>query len=416
MKPNVIFHDGYVKVEYQHDGRTRFSTGIPIPDKSYLTKSGQLKTTVKDYREKQVVVSAFEEKAMDIFNSYVQQYKIYPTCEQYKIEWRRYDEKVKTSEKLMVYYDKFLSVKESKFQLKSRSQKSIKDYRNIKYYLLDYETYTNKEILLIEINLDWMNKFVLFLESKRTDYDKSKKVGGKYYSKGGLCGKTIRKRTVLFLSFFRWLSNEDYFIFPKSLYKYLDNIDDTETVKAILNKEEVNQLYGYDFNDNKLNYIKDLFVFCCFTGLRWEDLSSLNKTDIIQDKILGTTIDKVAKKTKARCIIPLNSIAKGIMEKYKLDFNKYSNANFNKYLKVLLHLTGWFEDETVFSKEDGTMYKIWECISIHRGRDIFCTMLVKNRVPLNEIMKYTGHKTLASLNQYIDKKSQVLNYTNELMT
>mgnify|MGYP003350039013 CR=1 FL=1 len=93
---------------------------------------------------------------------------------------------------------------------------------------------------------------------------------------------------------------------------------------------------------------------------------------------------------------------------------EYENANFNKYLKVLLAETGWFDDETKF-KRDGVYLKRWECISIHRGRDSFCTMLINDRVPVNEIMKYTGHSSVSSLNKYIDLKSQIKNFTNELV-
>jgi hypothetical protein len=52
---------------------------------------------------------------------------------------------------------------------------------------------------------------------------------------------------------------------------------------------------------------------------------------------------------------------------------------------------------------------------VHRGRDTFITMLVNNRVPLNEIMKYTGHKSVTSLNMYIDKKAEINDYTSELV-
>jgi hypothetical protein len=63
MKAKVVFHDGYVKIEYQHVKRTRKSTVIAIPDKTYLRANRELKTTVKDYEKKQQVIDSYLAKA-----------------------------------------------------------------------------------------------------------------------------------------------------------------------------------------------------------------------------------------------------------------------------------------------------------------------------------------------------------------
>jgi integrase len=147
--------------------------------------------------------------------------------------------------------------------------------------------------------------------------------------------------------------------------------------------------------------------------MRWDDITTFNPKDV-HKKGAFRIIEKKAHKTKEIFRVPINPIVEDIINKHKYNFYKYENANFNKYLKVLLEKTGWFNDETKFI-EDGKYLKRWECISIHRGRDSFCTMLINDRVPLNEIMKYTGHKHLSSLNKYINLKSDISNFTNELV-
>lgn len=414
MKAIVVFHDGYVKLEYQHNGtRTRKSTGVSIPNKSYLKSNNELKSTVENYREKQKTVDAFLTKAKTILDDYIYEYKAYPTGEQFKRQWDEYDKRIKDSKLLMDYFNRFIESKEMEFSRVGFNNKSIKDYRNIRFYLEDYITETKKDIFLDDVNRDWLNKFVLFLESERKDYTKSRKFGGKYWSKGVLNPNTIKKRISLFIGFFTWLNNESYFPFPKSLHKYTKSLDNSDAIKDALSKEEVNRLYHFNFGDDKLNYIKDVFVLSCFTGMRWDDITTFNSKDVHKNGAFRI-IEKKAHKTKDIFRVPINSIVEEIISKHKYNFYKYENANFNKYLKVLLEKTGWFDDETKFI-EDGKYLKRWECISIHRGRDSFCTMLINDRVPLNEIMKYTGHKHLSSLNKYINLKSDISNFTTELV-
>jgi integrase len=237
----------------------------------------------------------------------------------------------------------------------------------------------------------------------------------KYWSKGPQNGQTIKKRIGSFIGFLNWLDIEGHYPFPKSLSKYYKTLEGSETIKAILNKEEVNKLYKLDFENEKLNYIKDVFVFSCFTGMRWEELISFNPKDVHQVTDVGPIVEKMAKKTNEYFRVPLNSVALEIINRHNYIFNDYDNANFNKYLKILLKSTGWFDDDTIFLDDNGNYLKRWQCVSVHRGRDSFCTMLVNDRVPLNEIMKYTGHKSISSLMKYIDLKSQIKNFTNELV-
>jgi integrase len=113
--------------------------------------------------------------------------------------------------------------------------------------------------------------------------------------------------------------------------------------------------------------------------------------------------------------VPVNKVVDEIIERYNYNFNREHNGVFNEQLKIILKLTDWFNDETKFKNDDGKYLERWQCVSIHRGRDTFITMLVNDRVPLNEIMKYTGHKSVNSLNMYIDKKADIKDYTSELV-
>jgi integrase len=212
-----------------------------------------------------------------------------------------------------------------------------------------------------------------------------------------------------------YLHNEKHFEFPMSLKNYFKTLNGSEAIKAVLNKEEVNKLYAFKLDNKKHCFIRDLFVFSCFTGMRWDDMITFNKKDVHIQQNGVKMIEKMAKKTKEWYRVPINSIVSEIIERYNYNFNRENNPTFNEQLKIILILTEWFKDETKFKDDDGNFLPRWQCISVHRGRDTFITMLVNNRVPLNEIMKYTGHKTVTSLNMYIDKKAEINDYTSELV-
>ena len=202
--------------------------------------------------------------------------------------------------------------------------------------------------------------------------------------------------------------------FPSGLSNFSRDIKNTIVEKATLTKEEVNKLYKLKLTEKKEKYIRDVFVLSCFTGMRWSDITTLKKTSI---KTIGgkQAIVKKAEKTKHQFTVFLNKISLEICERYNFDFTQLENANFNKYLKVLLEKTSWFNDDTDFINEDGGFLKRYETISVHRGRDTFITMLIEDRVPVNAIMKYTGHQSVSNLNKYIDTKKQVEDFTSELI-
>ena len=71
------------------------------------------------------------------------------------------------------------------------------------------------------------------------------------------------------------MADEKLFEYPKGLTNYYRSIKDSDAVKSAITREEANKLYDYDFQNKKENFIKDVFIFSCFTGIRWEDMCQL---------------------------------------------------------------------------------------------------------------------------------------------
>ena len=91
--------------------------------------------------------------------------------------------------------------------------------------------------------------------------------------------------------------------------------------------------YHIPHDKQYLKRVRDIFLFCCFTSLRYSDVRNLKRSDIKPDHIEVTTV-----KTADNLIIELNDHSKAILEKYKdVHFENHmalpviSNQKMNSY-------------------------------------------------------------------------------------
>jgi len=181
---------------------------------------------------------------------------------------------------------------------------------------------------------------------------------------------------------------------------FVKPIEDSDNV--YLNEEELKAIYELDLSENKrLERVRDLFIVGAWTGLRFSDLSTLDKSYFINKKI---SLDQV--KTNGRVVIPLHWMVKKIMEKYDFNLpNGISNQKFNDYLKEVCQLA---EIKNQVSKSitrggirEKKYYLKWELISSHSARRSFATNLYNSNFPTISIMAITGHKTERAFLAYI---------------
>jgi integrase/recombinase XerD len=84
-----------------------------------------------------------------------------------------------------------------------------------------------------------------------------------------------------------------------------------------------------------LQQVKGLFVFCCFTGLAFAEMSSLTTKNIEIGFDSREWIQMIRKKTNRRISVPVLPKAKEILEKYNDELPRISNQKFNAYLKKI---------------------------------------------------------------------------------
>jgi integrase len=190
--------------------------------------------------------------------------------------------------------------------------------------------------------------------------------------------------------------------------EYKKKIKKEVVEKETLEIEEIHNLYNFQFKDDSMEKIKDVFVFLCLTGIRYQDLKDFDPRFILKSKENnGLVYRKAASKTGINYQIPLCKIVIEILKKYNNQLPVFSGQYGNRLIKEALKATGMFDNYTqIIDKETNEYKKRYEAVTMHKGRNTFITNLV-DCTPVNELMKYTGHKKLSTLQSYIDVKRPV---------
>ena len=124
-------------------------------------------------------------------------------------------------------------------------------------------------------------------------------------------------------------------------YGYKMEQDETDPV--FLTNNELQAIMNRNFDIPRLELVKDIFLFACFTGLAFIDVQQLSPEHIVKDNNGNLWIRKPRQKTKNMCNIPLLDIPLKILRKYA-DYPTYillpvpCNQKMNSYLKEIADL------------------------------------------------------------------------------
>lgn len=265
-----------------------------------------------------------------------------------------------------------------------RKPETTKAYKSTLNHLLNYSKLYEKAIDFENIDLEFYYGFSDYISN---DLGNSKNTVAKQI-------KTIK--SFLNEATDRGLNNNLTFR-TKSFKKVTEHVD-----KIYLTKEEIKRLYLLDLSKTKTKeFVRDLFIISCFTGLRYSDFISIRKEDLGNGKMTIRTT-----KTDQKVVIPVAPIVESILRKYNYTLpREISNQKMNQILKELGSLAE-INDDVVITKTEGgrrkqKAYKKFELISAHCGRRSFATNAYKDGIPAISIMKITGHTSEKAFLGYI---------------
>ena len=270
-----------------------------------------------------------------------------------------------------------------------------------------------KNVSFSDLDEKGLTAFVHYLREKKVLNSPRKKKGDRdeYDDEDvmGLRNSTIQKKLGFLKWFLKWATDRGYNT-NTDFKTFRPTLKTTQRKVIYLSKPELERLRKLEIPAGlpSLEAVRDVFLFCCFSGLRHSDVYNLRKNDVNEDHIEVTTI-----KTGDSVSIELNNVTRDILRKYK-DYpfadNRVlpviQNQPMNRHLKDLCKLAGINEQIRITTfkgnqRKDEIKEK-WELVGTHTGRRTFIVNCLSLGIPPNVVMKWTGHSDYKAMKPYID--------------
>lgn len=397
LKRQVVKKDGTVPVmgRITVDGtQAQFSCKVTAIPKLWDTKGGRM--TGKSMQA--LEVNRKLDKMRVSINKHYQEIldrDNYVTAEKVKNAFLGLEYRCQT---LLKVYAQYNEDYEKLYKAGMRSWGSLRRYRCVYRHLQEFlqSRYHVNDISLKELTPAFITDFEAFL---RTD---------KHLCENSLSVYMLPLRTMVFRAIDNgWLTRD-----PFHDYK----VPKVETTRGFLTKEEIHLLMNAELKRKTMQLIRDLYLFCCFTGLSFADLKNLKEEHIqtFFDDSEWIMIDR--QKTGVKSTIKLLDYPKSIMEKYRglcADGRIFPVPCYSDCRGILLRV----------AKKCGiTKHLTW-----HMSRHTMATEIcLTNGVPIETVSSILGHKNIKTtqiyakitkekLNKDMDKLSLQLNHIEEYM-
>lgn len=160
-----------------------------------------------------------------------------------------------------------------------------------------------------------------------------------------------------------------------------------------LDMEELARIKTHRFASERLQQVADLFIFCCYTGLAYQEMANLKKENLVTHKDETIWIEMHRQKTQKKFSVPLLPKAQSIIEKYQnheFFLPIISNQKFNAYLKEIAEILG-----------------INKTLTHHIARKTFATtILLYNDIPIEIVSELLGHSKISMTQEHYAKVMQ----------
>lgn len=160
--------------------------------------------------------------------------------------------------------------------------------------------------------------------------------------------------------------------------------------RGYLTEPEIKKILKKQFTCKRLEQVRDIFIFACFTGLAYIDVRNLTKENIQTSFDGKLWIMTARQKTDTAVTVPLLKVPQAILQKYEGTqpdgrlLPVLSNQKLNSYLKEIADLCG-----------------ITKNITFHMARHTFATtMTLAKGVPIETVSKMLGHTNIITTQIY----------------
>ena len=276
---------------------------------------------------------------------------------------------LRNSASFFQYFDKFLTNLKAQIG-KEITQATYQKYLVTRKHLADFlqENRGRKDIAPGELDLMMINDFDSYLRTELSMQQNS-------------ATKTVRflKTVVLFMIRCGAIERD-----PFANYRFRWK----QVSRSFLSEEELKSIMERKMVTPRLEAVRDIFIFSCFTGMSYIDIDNLKESNIVT--MNGERwISILRHKTGVSCHIPLLEVPQKILQKYEGKDKKgrllpiLSNQKMNAYLKEIANVCG-----------------IEKKVTFHVGRHTFATMTYNMGVSIETVSRMLGHKDIETTQIY----------------
>jgi site-specific recombinase XerD len=362
----VIYH------RYTHNSQTLLlSTGVKVLPEHFDEKNNSYPVKGPGKASKNSLISQARQNIEKVIIS-LQNEGTDPTIAAVKAKLQ----KTKKSEVQEVYrlFDEYIQYSQT-----VKTQGTVKLIKRAKADFTEFCTHRRKTPKLQEIDLKFYDGYVKYLTEKRN-------------MKNNTVGKCIKD----FKAFLNFCKRRGYTISPEvRKFKVLRE----QTPIIYLTQKELETLWQFEFSTDRHSRCRDLWCLQAFTGLRWSDLSRLGK-----QHITGNVVRITAFKTKKQIVVPLQSKAIKVLEKYGYQVPDVTEQEINRTIKEACRLAGIDSSIEVPVYQGGqktfTKLEKWKKVSTHTAVKTFITHCAENGISPKVVATITGKTVDVILKHY----------------
>lgn len=371
--------------------RQRFDTSSNryVSEEKWSAQAGRVKGTSAEAKSINSFLDALVGKAHSIERDIIKEGRVM-SMDTFKSKWLGISEKpIMLMDVFQEHNDKMekLVGQDYAYGTFQRYQTSLQHTRDFLIW-----KFKEKDIDLKKLNFKFITDYEFYLKSvRKCGHNSTMKYLANFKEIVLICVKND------------WLEKDPFFAYK---------MQKREVDRSALTEKELAEIANKRFAVDRLNQVRDIFIFCCYTGLAYADVHKLKRSEIVDGIDGGKWLLIKRQKTESRSSIPILPTAMELLKRYEDHpqcVNKgqllpvLSNQKMNSYLKEIADQCG-----------------ISKTITFHLARHTFATTItLSNGVPIESVSKMLGHRDLKTTQLYakvVDRKiSDDMNKLKELL-
>jgi len=251
---------------------------------------------------------------------------------------------------------------------------TLERYNKARDHVRDFvsDTYKCSDLNIRHLNYEFVSNFEFWLKTARKC---AHNTAMKYISNLKKIVNLCRRNG--------WLTKDPFFGYKVTKH---------DVVKEPLTSQELAAIAIKPFSCDRLNIVRDIFLFSCFTGLAYADTKKLEVSEIRVGVDGEIWIITKRQKTDTLSRIPLLPFPMQIIEKYK---NHPARTVSGRVLPILSN-----QKMNAYLKEIGDLCQIQKPLTYHIARHTFATVALQNGIPMETVRDLLGHRNLKTTQAY----------------